>query len=180
MEIFSTGDSENHCATHGSAEMRHIISGKLTTRRDSASPDTQLDTRAANAGGASAHGPQSSHTPIPWEAHYHHHADGDFWCSIGYKGFGPILDIVGEQGHYAQYYQVIGGMKYLVTPVGEQKANAEFIVRACNSHDALLAAMREIAKGNGEFSRDPLTHATNTIESMKTIAREAIELAEGR
>lgn len=37
--------------------MKYLISGKLTTRRDSASPDT-LDTRAANTGGTSAHGPQ--------------------------------------------------------------------------------------------------------------------------
>ena len=34
----------------------------------------------------------------------------------------------------------------------------------------LEAALREIAKGAGPFSRDPLTHAFNCIESMKAIA----------
>jgi len=39
----------------------------------------------------------------------------------------------------------------------------------------LLAALSEIEKGEGAFSRDPLTHASNTIENMKRIAREARE-----
>jgi len=38
----------------------------------------------------------------------------------------------------------------------------------------LEAALREIAKGAGPFSRDPLTHAFNCIESMKAIAVEAL------
>lgn len=32
------------------------------------------------------------------------------------------------------------------------------------------AALREIAKGEGRYSRDPLTHAANTIEDMKALA----------
>ena len=43
----------------------------------------------------------------------------------------------------------------------------------------LVAALQEIAKGEGPFSRDPLTHAENTIEAMKEIARLALEQAEG-
>jgi hypothetical protein len=39
----------------------------------------------------------------------------------------------------------------------------------------LEAGLREIAKGEGEFSRDPLTHATNTIESMKAIATATLK-----
>jgi hypothetical protein len=38
----------------------------------------------------------------------------------------------------------------------------------------MAAALAEIAKGEGAFSRDPLTHATNCIESMKQIARDAL------
>ena len=45
-------------------------------------------------------------------------------------------------------------------------------------HAALVAALEEIAKGEGPFSRDPLTHAENIIEAMKEIARAALELAE--
>lgn len=50
-------------------------------------------------------------------------------------------------------------------------ANAEFIVRACNSHDDLLAALEEIAN-------DPMTLAEYTIKNMKKIARAAIARAE--
>ena len=38
----------------------------------------------------------------------------------------------------------------------------------------LLEALNEIAKGEGAYSRDPLTHAGNTITSMKNIATSAI------
>lgn len=35
-------------------------------------------------------------------------------------------------------------------------------------------ALEEIAKGEGAFSLDPLTHASNTIDSMKEIAKQAL------
>jgi hypothetical protein len=38
----------------------------------------------------------------------------------------------------------------------------------------LRAALTEISKGEGAFSRDRLTHATNTIDSMKQIALGAL------
>lgn len=41
----------------------------------------------------------------------------------------------------------------------------------------LVAALEEIAKGEGEFSRDPLEFATNVIESMKRIATAALQSA---
>ena len=43
----------------------------------------------------------------------------------------------------------------------------------------LLAALNEISKGAGEFSMDPLEHATNCIESMREIARTALTAATG-
>ena len=42
---------------------------------------------------------------------------------------------------------------------------------------ALIEALREIAKGKGAYSRDPLTHAKNTIDNMKEIASDAIAKA---
>lgn len=39
----------------------------------------------------------------------------------------------------------------------------------------LIAALREIAKGEGPFSLDPLTHAANTIEAMKDTAKRALD-----
>jgi len=43
--------------------------------------------------------------------------------------------------------------------------------------NALLSALQEISKGEGVFSRDPLEHASNTINSMKEMARAAIAKA---
>lgn len=48
-------------------------------------------------------------------------------------------------------------------------------LRAANA--GLLAALEEIAKGKGEFSRDQLIHASNTINAMKELARDAITVA---
>lgn len=59
------------------------------------------------------------------------------------------------------------------------RATAERAVTALNAHDELLAALREIAKGEGAYSMDPLTHAGNTIENMKELATDAIEKAAG-
>ncbi len=40
----------------------------------------------------------------------------------------------------------------------------------------VVIRLKEIAKGEGEFSRDPITHAINTIENMKRLAKEALEI----
>lgn len=58
--------------------------------------------------------------------------------------------------------------------------------RAANVYDGaahkrvadLEAALREIAKAEGAFSRDPLEHAGNCIQSMRDLAREALTKAE--
>ncbi len=56
---------------------------------------------------------------------------------------------------------------------------AETMVTAVNSHDGLLEVLETIAKGEGAFSRDPLTHAGNCIDEMKSIAQAAIKAARG-
>lgn len=38
----------------------------------------------------------------------------------------------------------------------------------------LMDAMKEIAKGEGAFSMDKLTHANNTIDNMMSIAKQAL------
>jgi len=43
-----------------------------------------------------------------------------------------------------------------------------------------LEALKEIAKTEGPYSRDPLTHAENVIENMASIANKAIAKAEGK
>jgi hypothetical protein len=45
---------------------------------------------------------------------------------------------------------------------------------AADRIEALEAALREIARGEGRFSRDPYEHACNTIEDLIAIARAAL------
>ena len=39
----------------------------------------------------------------------------------------------------------------------------------------MYKALREIAKGLGRYNRDPLLHASNTIEDMRDLAKAALE-----
>ena len=45
---------------------------------------------------------------------------------------------------------------------------------AADRIEALEAALREIARGEGRFSRDPYEHACNTIEDLIAIASAAL------
>lgn len=87
------------------------------------------------------------------------------------------------------YYPVrLGDRRYSVTdtlgdmPEAIRQDDDEHAAEAwCRQREAdLLAALREIAKGQGRFSLDHHEHACNTIEDMKAIAVEAIAKAEGR
>jgi hypothetical protein len=44
----------------------------------------------------------------------------------------------------------------------------------CRYVATLRQALTEIEKGEGRYSRDPLTHASNTIEDMRELARAAV------
>jgi hypothetical protein len=48
-----------------------------------------------------------------------------------------------------------------------------------SERNRLREALKEIQKGDGAFSRDPLTHASNCIDNMKAIARKALEQHHG-
>ena len=50
----------------------------------------------------------------------------------------------------------------------------------CQMNGELLMTLHEIARGAGPYSRDPLEHATNTIEAMKQLAKNAIAIPEMR
>lgn len=77
---------------------------------------------------------------------------------------------------------------------GDAFAYLSSVYGLCNKHatawDRLLqvereakdmeATLREIAKGEGRFSLDPLKHASNTVEDMKALADAALAKEEKR
>ena len=62
-------------------------------------------------------------------------------------------------------YQFASGEGYLI---GQQRDDLKALVRE------LRAALQEIAKGEGPYFRDPLTHAANCIAVMKRLANGAL------
>lgn len=67
------------------------------------------------------------------------------------------------------------------TRVNNLSANHGALLRKLGAAEATVARLRgalgEIAKGEGRFSRDPLTHAGNTIEDMIALAKAALAAA---
>jgi hypothetical protein len=91
------------------------------------------------------------HTPTPWEATLDRHISE---ITTAGETHDPIADVVNEM-------------------------DAIHIVRCVNERDELLEALETISRGEGRFSRDPLTHADNCVEDMKAIATKALAKARG-
>lgn len=77
------------------------------------------------------------HTPLPWKM------DGDGFDSVAARDFGTdgyCIFSVDDDGCYKD------GICDLLNIVddAESQANAEFIIRACNSHYELLEALKQV------------------------------------
>jgi hypothetical protein len=59
-----------------------------------------------------------------------------------------------------------------IDPTGERLRAVCRLAR--EKSELLRAALQEIAEGRGTYSRDPLTHASNTIDEMKALALSAL------
>ena len=105
------------------------------------------------------------HTPGPWAVHNVEWTDVDGNTTV------PIItnapEMVGRR--------MIGTVR-LDNLNGDGRANAHLIAAAPD----MLEALKEIAEGKGRYSMDPFTHACNTVDDMKELARQAIALVEGR
>jgi hypothetical protein len=55
---------------------------------------------------------------------------------------------------------------------GEQ--HAAYLVHAANAYPKLVAALKEVHKGEGAYSQDHLLHAQNCIERAKKLAELAL------
>ena len=70
----------------------------------------------------------------------------------------------------------IDGVKYV--PVKEVIENTTDSKASglLSDNRRLKTALKEIAKAEGRYSMDKLTHASNTIDNMKKIANDALAL----
>lgn len=102
---------------------------------------------------------QQTHTPGPWT----------------WQHDGEVIDIVSEQQTVAM----------LDDNGCETEANAEFIVRACNCHEELLEACKELANNVSGWDESELRQTggntnTNCLLASFTKALAAIAKAEGK
>jgi len=110
----------------------------------------------------------AEHTPGPWKV-----VDGDSHNGYPHEPSEYEYRVVPESTEprpnniIASFWDCEWGYEAL--------GNAHLIAAAPD----LLAALKEIEKGEGAFSLDPLTFASNAIENMKGIATAAIAKAEG-
>lgn len=103
--------------------------------------------------------PETKHTPLPWRLY-----EGDDYISVGTTDPSDplILDTIGQRSNDPD------------RPEDEQVANAEFIVRAVNSHDDLLAVCRAV------LDRHSYQGTGEPWPALFEAARAAVAKAEGR
>ena len=102
----------------------------------------------------------SSRTPGPWSFKETHPESSQQWYVIvDPEGRGPIMDVGGNNvpGQIA--------VNYAVDPE-TVKANAEFIVKACNAHDGLIRALFQALDftENGIHRLDIITFLKKTLK----------------
>jgi len=71
---------------------------------------------------------------------------------------------------------IMGNDRYIATL---EEPNLDSNARLIAAAPELLEALEEIAEGRGRYNQDPLQHASNCIEDMVSIAKEAIKKARG-
>ena len=135
-------------------DIRSRISPKLTDAQRQAMDKVAIDNYRKLKNLETA---MTEPTPRPW--HCDHGDDG-----IDYSH--EYSDIYVDGGNI-----IIAQVNHLI-PEGD--ANARLIVTAVNCHDDLVAALEEIAKGEGRYSQDPYRHAHNAIEDMMKHANKAL------
>jgi hypothetical protein len=93
------------------------------------------------------HSNETKHTPTPWVADFNN----------GQSAAKILSPMQGEHFTYQTVVATTGGL------ADECKANATFIVRACNAHDELVAFVNLVAAGH-------LTHS-GFVDAAKEVQR---------
>ena len=108
-------------------------------------------------------------------------SDGKWYRVIEGNSYPPTVQIVSPQ---AREGRGTGG-KAMATRINGPSDDEMMGLRAWRVEEArraacypdLLAALKEIAKGEGAYNRDPLIHCGKVVDSMKAIALAAIAKA---
>lgn len=87
-------------------------------------------------------------TMLPSERNYIMHAEGLFVETEATPAHSALPWDISKIGNNYDQYSIYSGDELIVNSC-EGKANAKFIVTACNSHDALLEACRGILRHSG-------------------------------
>ena len=92
------------------------------------------------------------------------------------KLMAKILDVGGPECCMIRLY-LDGVLQNGAVSVSVKQADE--LVDVLNGAVGMREALQEITRGEGAFSRDPLKHAENTIESLMAIAEAALPKAKG-
>lgn len=102
-----------------------------------------------------------NHTPTPWNTAepIHEYKSGSVWVSTVFAENGPEWGKIAAEA---------------TAPDREMaRANAEFIVKACNAHKDLVTALKSI------LDTQTMPTAVHAMDECYRIAKEAIAKAEG-
>lgn len=105
----------------------------------------------------------AAHTPGPWVVEESRVQDT-----------GTLFETIRSEPISTSKEPDTGDIAYLTLRQREVRANAAFIVRACNAHDDLLALAREVAS---QF--DDVKHPLSVEGRLRDAARAAIAKATG-
>lgn len=108
------------------------------------------------------------HTSLPWKVHTHSHIDHEQWLSI-LQGAWDITH------NGASNPAIVACSKYSAMTDAENLANAEFIVRAVNSHDDLVEALEFALQQLIDPNRGPSGTTAAQDQVQKALAKAGKE-----
>lgn len=105
--------------------------------------------------------PDTKHTPTPWEWLRDDRCTSKLKGCVVHAGSAIVAEVLA---------------KAMINSQSKSEANAEFIVRACNSHDALVDALKKMVIWHDSIHSWTRPHAPLPRLEAITAAREALVL----
>lgn len=108
---------------------------------------------------------EGAHTPTPWQ------------CDCGPYARQPRIYSVSLNNRLYKLIAEVGNAEAPLTAQDEWEANAAFIVRACNSHDALVAALTRVQALSKPGQQLDIHGAIDVICEIWNVASAALSKA---